>query len=215
VHPTIDWLKQVTLNRMSERYSMCLGLAKLFLRGSTSDLYGGPQDSFALLFDMNALFELYIGKVIRRTLRPLGHDVRLQHAQHHLVRDTTTKDKLFQLRPDIVVFCSGKCCCVVDTKWKQLKVAERKLGVLQADLYQMLAYAQRYDCNAVLLLYPLGAYSADHLSVRKQFATEHGTALITIGEVSLQDLKTVPEQLLELFAAAVAVQHVERSAAAP
>jgi len=45
---------------------------------------------------------------------------------------------------------------ILDTKWKCLKSDEedRKNGVSQADMYQMYAYAKRFDCNNTILLYP-------------------------------------------------------------
>ena len=60
------------------------------------------------------------------------------------------RERLFALRPDIVV--DGDI--VIDTKWKQLKAGETTLGVSQADVYQMLAYARAYRARRLVLLYP-------------------------------------------------------------
>ena len=43
---------------------------------------------------------------------------------------------------------------IMDTKWKRLDKRRTNLGVSQADLYQLYAYAQRYNCADVVLLYP-------------------------------------------------------------
>ena len=43
---------------------------------------------------------------------------------------------------------------VIDTKWKELNPSERTLGVDQADVYQMLAYARAYEARRLVLLYP-------------------------------------------------------------
>lgn len=199
VQPTSQWLEGITLDRMSQRYGFCVSLAKLFLRGQTTDLFTGHQTSFALMFDMNELFERYIGKEMRQALRPDGYVVKLQHAQHYLVRDTKTASRLFQLRPDIVVTTFGETCCIIDTKWKRLQAGERKLGVAQADLYQMLAYSERYDCNSILLLYPWEPANGDCKGVQRQFAFEEKQSKVTIAEVSLQDLTTVRAQLRNIF----------------
>ena len=54
VAPTADWLDRVTLDRVSERFGLCLGMARLFLRGATTGLYAGDQNSFALLLAFEA-----------------------------------------------------------------------------------------------------------------------------------------------------------------
>ena len=61
---------------------------------------------------------------------------------------------LFELRPDAVIDTpSGPI--VLDTKWKKLASnGDRKLGVVQGDVYQMLAYAQAYEAERLVLLYP-------------------------------------------------------------
>lgn len=199
VHPTSAWRDCIKLDRMSERYGFCLSLAKLFLQGMTTDIYSGRQESFALVFDMAELFERYIGKQMKKALRPNGHEVLLQHSKHYLVKDSKTNYRLFQLRPDIVVTTDQKPSCIVDTKWKRLLPSERKLGVSQADLYQMLAYSERYQCESILLLYPWSHSGGEFQGVHKQLVFEEKTSRVTIGEVSLQDLKTVPSQLLQLM----------------
>lgn len=202
LHLTSAWLDGIKLDRMSERYGFCLSLAKLFLKGMATDLYSGGQQSFALMFDMAELFERYIGKQMKKALRPNGNEVLLQHSKHYLAQDSKTKHRLFKLRPDIVVTTDQKPSCIVDTKWKRLEPSERKLGVAQADLYQMLAYSERYQCESVLLLYPWNHSGGEFQGVHKQLVFEEKTSRVTIGEVSLQDLKTVPAQLLRLMGAA-------------
>ncbi len=203
VLPSRLWLDSIKVDRMSERYGFCLSLAKLFLQGITTDLYSGQQQSFALMFDMNELFERYIGKKMRQVLRPEGHEVLLQHSKHYLASDATTKHRLFQLRPDMVVTTGCKPNCIVDTKWKRLKTSERKLGVAQGDLYQMLAYSERYQCGSVLLLYPWHHAGGSFVGVQKQFVFDGKLSRVTIGEIALQDLSTVTSQLKQLFDSSV------------
>lgn len=190
---------QIVLDRSSERFRLCWELAKLFISGNTSDLYGGKQQSFALLFDMNDLFEGYIGKTLQKTLRRHRNRVRLQHSARHLVKDKNTERRLFKLRPDIVVMDDETASCIVDTKWKRLKPKQRKAGVLQSDLYQMYAYAGRHECNSILLLYPWDPSTGCLEGERKHFIVENTGIKIRIAEVSLFDLNKVPEQLLSLL----------------
>jgi len=56
---------------------------------------------------------------------------------------------------------------VIDTKWKTISLnpEDKKRGVSQSDVYQMMAYARLYLCQEVMLLYPhhrgLGADALD------------------------------------------------------
>ena len=209
VTPTADWLDRVTLDRVSERFGLCLGMARLFLSGATTGLYAGDQNSFALLFDMNELFEKYVARTLRRQLRGKGVEVSIQDSRFHLVRDPQTGHRLFKLRPDIVVRQDGKVHCVIDTKWKRLSPEERKLGIAQGDLYQMLAYAEGYESAAVLLVYPWDPAGGIHQSVRKQLVFEGGRrATVTVGELALDDLDDVGKRLESLLERAVSNEEV-------
>ena len=45
---------------------------------------------------------------------------------------------------------------MIDTKWKALakEPSDRKRGVSQSDVYQIMAYSRIYDCQDLMLLYP-------------------------------------------------------------
>ena len=62
----------------------------------------------------------------------------------------------FRTRPDILIRRDGQIVAIVDTKWKCLRRAseDSKRGISQADVYQLMAYAQLYSCGRLLLLYP-------------------------------------------------------------
>ncbi|MGR3370470.1 MAG: 5-methylcytosine restriction system specificity protein McrC [Sagittula sp.] len=53
---------------------------------------------------------------------------------------------LFQTKPDILIRRGGTVTHVIDTKWKRIssRIDDPKQGVSQADVYQMMAYAQLY-----------------------------------------------------------------------
>lgn len=190
---------RIELDRSTERFRLCWELAKLFIAGNTSDIYGGAQQSFALLFDMNDLFEGYIGKTLRNALRRHRTRVLLQHSACHLVKEATTGHRLFRLRPDIVIVDGQTTCCILDTKWKRLRPNQRKTGVSQSDLYQMYAYAGRHQCHSILLLYPWDPGTGCLQGERKRFMVEGTDICIRIAEISLYDLKDVPAQLLGLL----------------
>jgi len=60
----------------------------------------------------------------------------------------------FQLRPDVTVQSGDECVAIFDAKWKRLDFAEPNSGVSSADAYQMNAYASRYRCERLALVYP-------------------------------------------------------------
>ena len=153
----------LSTDRLSSRYKPLLRMARLFIEGQSPDVVTGAGQGFALLFDMNDLFEGYIGAVARRVFGRRGLQVALQGPKLHLAQHADGAG-VFELRPDIVVSNGATVEFIIDTKWKQLKRAELREGVGSADAYQMHAYATQYAAPEVVLLYPhhaeLGAWKS-------------------------------------------------------
>lgn len=148
------------LNRLSRRFEPALNLARMFLDGGALQLTEGDNDSFAFIFDMNRLFEAFVAAFLIRHKESIlpasleGADILVQAkgAAYFLAR---AEDKpVFQLAPDILLRTRDSFPLILDTKYKQLQAHMRTQGVDQADFYQMHAYAHRYNCPRVLLLYP-------------------------------------------------------------
>jgi 5-methylcytosine-specific restriction enzyme subunit McrC len=159
----------------------------------------GSAGGLSVFFDMNVLFEEYVGRVAAKVLRPLGYDVRLQEGRRYLVYDEVAERDAFLLKPDIVGRVGEKPAWIIDTKWKELSQQEARDGVAQADMYQMYAYAQRYECPDVVLLYPHHAGLGPGGGVRRTYAVrrddDSGTGRVRIATVDLTDLRTVPAQI--------------------
>jgi len=135
---------KVNLDRTIKYYENVLSFCKVFLLHKSFSPYKGDSIAFALLFDMNRLFEDYVGSCFKKHYK----NVVLQHREYHLLKQ---KDKkLFSLRPDIYLKDKNKNI-ILDTKWKIIK---EENDISQSDLYQMFAYAVRYDCKEVYLIYP-------------------------------------------------------------
>jgi 5-methylcytosine-specific restriction enzyme subunit McrC len=60
----------------------------------------------------------------------------------------------FQMRPDITIQSGEECIAILDAKWKRLDLGEPNSGVSSGDAYQMNAYASRYRCKRLALVYP-------------------------------------------------------------
>jgi 5-methylcytosine-specific restriction enzyme subunit McrC len=153
--------KGVHLTRLNEEYAPILNLCKLFISQSSVELSADEMATFSFIFDMNVLFEEFIGEFIKREFHGEYSSIRLQPADKFLVDekivDGVRQDSLFRLRPDIILQKdSGDSAgrFILDTKYKLLGGLDRKEGVSQSDLYQMLAYSKKYDCPSVVMLYP-------------------------------------------------------------
>lgn len=198
---------RVAFDRLNERNRPAFRLAELFLKGTAPNVTAGPLVGFSLFFDMNALFEEYIGRVAARVFRPSGTQVQLQGPQRFLVMDETDGANAFAMRPDVVGMRDGRAAWIIDTKWKQLSPDEVREGAVQSDMYQMYAYASSYGCTDVVLLYPhhraLGMQGGERTSYRMHapVRTSAGfdTGRIRIATVDLSDLGAVPGQLRALF----------------
>ena len=140
----------VHLDRTNTAFHDLYQLARLLLSGDWQSTTSGQSLGFSLLFPMPELFEKFVGRCLCRALAPWR--VRLQARDHSALQDD--EGRLFELRPDAVVETpSGPI--VLDTKWKELTPKDgRTLGVAQGDVYQMLAYAQAYKAERLVLLYP-------------------------------------------------------------
>lgn len=105
------------------------------------DVTGGRHEGFSLFFDMNVLFEEYIGRTVQRVMRDSGVTVSLQGKggnQRYVARDSKGNGA-FAMKPDIVGVREGGYEWILDTKWKMLSQDEWREGVAQSDLYQMYA----------------------------------------------------------------------------
>ena len=141
-----NFFTNYTINRQVRHYEQTLLWCKIFLLGDTFTPHKGDDLAFALLFDMNALFESYVGNFIKKKLP----GTILQHQKKYLIE----KPREFRLKPDI--FLEGKF--IADTKWKiirqDINESEKKYKISQADLYQLYAYGKKYECGELYLIYP-------------------------------------------------------------
>ncbi len=145
-HTVKSDFSKVKLGRQMKDYEQILVWVKTFLLNSSYSPHKGSDLAFALLFDMNELFESYVGHYLKKQ----GYDVRLQDKQHHLA--FSEQKGIYALRPDIVI---DKGRVIADTKWKILSQEKTRQGVSGSDLYQMYAYGTKYNnCERMYLIYP-------------------------------------------------------------
>lgn len=134
---------KIKLDRQMKDYEKTLLWCKTFLLENSFTPYKGNEIAFALLFDMNLLFESYVGYYLKKN----GYNISLQDRGKYLVEEPNK----FALRPDIVIQKENEQL-VADTKWKIIKDEK---DISQTDMYQLYAYGTKYqNCSKVYLIYP-------------------------------------------------------------
>jgi 5-methylcytosine-specific restriction enzyme subunit McrC len=150
---TVD---RIRLTRATQRYANALVYARMILAQQGPQLRAGRERVFALLFDMNALWERYVAVLLRRVAPP-GLQV---HAQEHHKFWTPQGHGVRRVKPDIVIRAEapdgqGPALLVIDTKWK---VPQNGLPS-DDDLRQMFVYNELLSASRSILLYPATSMS--------------------------------------------------------
>lgn len=133
---------KIKLNRQMKAYEQVLLWAKTFLLENSFSPYKGNDLAFALLFDMNLLFESYVASYLKKK----GLDVKAQDKGKYLVQEP----KKFALRPDLVIHKQDQII-IADTKYK---VIREEKDISQSDMYQLFAYGKKYQNQKLFLIYP-------------------------------------------------------------
>lgn len=141
-------------NRQMKDYEQVLLWCKTFLLENSFSPYKGNDVAFALLFDMNLLFENYVGAYLKKK----GLHVSLQDRGKHLVEEP----KKFALKPDIVITHKDRVI-IADTKWKTI---HEEKDISQSDMYQLFAYGKKYANKRLYLIYPRDGEKQPKLSYR-------------------------------------------------
>lgn len=155
VHLSAHQVAKIDLNRSERRFSDILKYCELFIRSLAPTSSAGKQQVFSLLFDMNQLFEAWVCSIFRPLAYEMGLTLRTQGPRKFLAYREDIQSNVFQMKPDITLLDqAGRVVLIADAKWKTLAEGERKLGVSQADMYQLSAYGSRYQCKSLALVYP-------------------------------------------------------------
>ncbi|WP_180168576.1 McrC family protein [Acinetobacter sp. YH01003] len=115
----------------------------------------GVAQGMSLLFPMERLFEVYVGRKMQRLLPEWN--VSLQKQDRYMCEQDGRS--MFKLKPDIFMQHKfGQSLKVVDTKWKLLDQLDRtaKFGIKDSDMQQMFAYSAYYLGleHEVVMIYP-------------------------------------------------------------
>lgn len=141
-------------DRKNERFKLSYEFAKLIIKNESSKNTYGNKNAFSILFEMNILYEEYIGKLVLKNFTEKNTKVLLQDNGKRLLKNIKTNKSNISLKPDIVLYKNDMASIIIDTKWKQIDYNGR-LNYSQSDIYQMYAYVNAYkDSKRCIILYP-------------------------------------------------------------
>tara|TARA_R100001224_G_scaffold86572_1_gene55671 strand:- start:6948 stop:7277 length:330 start_codon:yes stop_codon:yes gene_type:complete len=101
---------------------------------------------------------------------------------------------------------------VIDTKWKALakEPSDRKRGVSQSDVYQMMAYSRIYGCRNLMLLYP--ATPGTGSTIVRNFGIHGGHERLTLTRLDLSAKpRDIINSLSSLVQSAIPIQSSQSS----
>jgi 5-methylcytosine-specific restriction enzyme subunit McrC len=190
----LPW-QAVRIDRTNRRWEALFRLARLLLQRDWQATHHSAKapEGLTLLFPMNDLFEKYIAVLLRRALAGSGIEV-IDQGGHRACLGTYTgahidSGEVFRTKPDIMLRRGREVVAIIDTKWKKLSLdpLDRKHGVSQADVYQLMAYARLYRTAELMLLYP--GKPGEPAGQRQQFGIAGGAECLRIAtvDVSLEE----------------------------
>jgi len=146
------YISKIHFNRLNEIYKEIIEFCFLILFGSVYSSDEGTQEYYALIFDMNQVFERYIARLLRSSFPEYSFDYQecknLASRYEPEFEVERTKKPVY---PDIIVRDDTKTVAVIDTKYKLDFI---RGYISNSDTYQMIAYCVASECDKALLLYP-------------------------------------------------------------
>jgi len=145
---TAEQCSRISFNPMFGEFETVRDYCQLFLTNCISFDYKNDLKLFAFLLPMEYVFEDFIFGFIDKELEELT--AKAQRSDTYL-----DEGKAFNLKPDLWLKTDHKSL-IADTKSKIVYSDEKdpKKGISQNDLYQMLAYAVRFEVDEIILFYP-------------------------------------------------------------
>lgn len=177
---------KIIIDRKNNDYQKAIDIAKIIILNYSPSLNYGNENLLTLLFDMNALWEEYIFRILQK------------HKTEEIEVSFQNSDKFWEnkrIRPDIVLKTKDQTF-VIDTKWKIIEANNPS----DNDLKQMFVYNLHWKAEKTLLLYPKTN------QIDSEFGTFHYDNLgkkCKLGFVDITNTKTMKKsQILanEIFA---------------
>ena len=145
---TAEQCSRISFNPMFGEFEIVRDYCQLFLTNCVSFDYKNDLKLFAFLLPMEYVFEDFIFGFIDKELEEVT--AKAQRSDTYL-----DEGRAFNLKPDLWLKTNEKSL-IADTKYKIVYSDETdpKKGIYQNDLYQMLAYAVRFEVDEIIIFYP-------------------------------------------------------------
>lgn len=155
VNHSINFDKDFSLvkeDRNTRSYQNLMYWSKIFLKNKSFSTFKGTTNVSAMLFPMEKIFESYISKQLKNiSTNYSGYKIETQKQTQYLFDEP----RKFRLKPDIYISMNSNPYKVLDIKWKRLNPDfKNNYGISQSDMYQMYAYAYKYNVEDIVLIYP-------------------------------------------------------------
>ncbi len=150
--------EKLTFTRLNIKFKPLIEFSRLIITNSNINFQNRTIENFYFLFDMNRLFEKFIGVFIKKNIE----EIKVNYTYNILeVEEQARIGSLFDIKltPDLLIeyeFEGSVKKLLIDFKYKMLSSKKYRHGISTADLYQMFAYSQsqKTKFNDVILLYP-------------------------------------------------------------
>lgn len=145
---TAEQCSRIAFNPMFGEFDTVRDYCELFLSNCVSFDYKNELKLFAFLLPMEYVFEDFIFGFIEKEIPEIT--AKSQRSDKYL-----DESRNFNIKPDLWIKTANKSL-IADTKYKIVYSNEDdpKKGISQTDLYQMLAYAVRFNVDDIVLFYP-------------------------------------------------------------
>ncbi|MEL7123244.1 MAG: hypothetical protein AAFO07_27595, partial [Bacteroidota bacterium] len=171
--PLIEVVEKVPQNIAVYRsHTFIIELARMICKSHVLGNKSGQQAGWAILFDMNLLFEDLLVHQLA---------VHLPNEMAPSFQETTLFWKDRTLRPDIVIR-SQQCNYVIDLKWKHLSQSKPSME----DLRQLYVYAHYFEAQQAILMYP--KTTAAQVSFEQYFTPKGKEENPILGRIIFVDL---------------------------
>lgn len=146
-------LNQIRLGELFEEYNEILYWCKIILEQQTFNNDAYDNQNFCFLLPMEKIFEGFVGGVLKKEYPDKIQTQKISYLAK--TKEENEKDDVFQVKPDII-YKPKNPEMILDTKYKirKFEKGDKKSGVSQGDMYQMLAYALKFKCKKIKLVYP-------------------------------------------------------------
>ena len=182
----------VKLNPLFQDLQVILEMCRLFLESSSISQNDETNTNFCLLFPMEVIFEDFIFGFIEKHFpnrKPFAQSGK------YLAKNEN-KENVFKLNQDIKLKHPD---LIIDTKYKirgKPEIVDKKKGINQADMYQMLAYSIREGVKNVLLIYPTESHKIS--GTKDIFTIENHDGKVIITEIHAIDVNITGDNNIEI-----------------